>query len=216
MTRMSSNSCSALGARGSGKPRKIVANFFIGPPCDSGVLFRIHIAGWRNMKLKCTCDSLALIAGAYLGRHQHTSGAPRACGPVWRRGRQGHGRPGLAQGEATGRRGRQACLPRTDRAAHSRRHSGARSARPQSEFHLAPCGPWHTRGRPEGAARNQEHGRREHRGLAHRCSTISSSAACDGPSSSSSTARRNSTRPSRPSGTACRSNAARSTSTGTF
>ena len=33
---------------------------------------------------------------------------------------------------------------------------------------LAPRRPWRTRGRPEGAARDQEHGRREHRGLAHR------------------------------------------------
>ena len=43
-------------------------------------------------------------------------------------------------------------------------------------------------------------------------STISSSAACDRPSSSSSTARRGSTRPSPSSGTACRSSAARFTS----
>ena len=43
-------------------------------------------------------------------------------------------------------------------------------------------------------------------------STISSSAVCDGPSSSSSTARRGSTRPSPSSGTACRSSAARFTS----
>ena len=47
-------------------------------------------------------------------------------------------------------------------------------------------------------------------------STISSSAACVGPSSSSSMARPGSTRPSPPCGTACRSSAARSTSTGTF
>src|SRR5271170_8190207 len=48
------------------------------------------------------------------------------------------------------------------------------------------------------------------------CSTISSSAGCGGPSSSSSTAHPGSTRPSPPSGTACRCSAARSTSTGTF
>jgi putative transposase len=43
-----------------------------------------------------------------------------------------------------------------------------------------------------------------------RSSTTSSSAGCGGPSSSLSTARRGSTRPSPPSGAACRSNAARS------
>jgi hypothetical protein len=46
-------------------------------------------------------------------------------------------------------------------------------------------------------------------------STISSSAGCGGPSSSLSTARRGSTRPLRPSGTECRCNAARFTSTET-
>ena len=30
-------------------------------------------------------------------RHQHTPGAPRTRLPVWRRGRQGYGEPGLAQ-----------------------------------------------------------------------------------------------------------------------
>ena len=49
MTRISSNSCSALAARGSGKLRKILANFCIGPPFDSGVLLRIHIAARRNI-----------------------------------------------------------------------------------------------------------------------------------------------------------------------
>ena len=48
------------------------------------------------------------------------------------------------------------------------------------------------------------------------CSTISSSAGCRGPSSSSSMVRRGSTRPSPRSGTECRCNAARFTSTETF
>ncbi len=58
------------------------------------------------------------------------------------------------------------------------------------------------RGRPEGIARDQEHGRRRTgRGRAL-SSTISSSAVCDGPSSSSSTARQGLKRQLGPSGTA--------------
>jgi hypothetical protein len=53
-------------------------------------------------------------------RHQHA---------VWGRGRQGHCEPGMAQGEE--RLGRLECPlagQRADRAAHSRRHGGARPA----------------------------------------------------------------------------------------
>jgi hypothetical protein len=53
-------------------------------------------------------------------------------------------------------------------AAHSRRHRGARAARPQGDFHLAARRYRCARGRPEGIARDQEHGRRKRRGMA-RC-----------------------------------------------
>src|SRR6266516_1016695 len=59
-------------------------------------------------------------------RHQYTPGAPRARGPIRRRGRQGHGQPGVAQGEERlGRVERPLTRRRTDRAADSRRHGGA-------------------------------------------------------------------------------------------
>src|SRR6266516_3162455 len=103
------------------------------------------------------------------GRHQYTPGAPRARGPIRRRGRQGHGQPGVAQGEERlGHVERPLTRRRTDRAADSRRHGGARSARPQSDLHLAARRHRRARGRPEGPAGDQEHGRRECRGLAHR------------------------------------------------
>ena len=47
---------------------------------------------------------------------------------------------------------------RADRAAHSRRHRGARAARPQSDFHLATRRHRRTWGRPKGSACDQEHG----------------------------------------------------------
>src|SRR5450830_1044437 len=101
-------------------------------------------------------------------RRQYASGSPRACGPVWRRGGQGYGEPGLAEGEERlGRLERPLAGRGADRAAHSRRHRGARAARSQGDLHLAARCPRRARGRPEGAARDQEHGRREHRGLAH-------------------------------------------------
>ena len=43
--------------------------------------------------------------------------------------------------------------------AHPRRHSGARAARPQGDVHLAARRSRRACGRPEGFARNQEHGR---------------------------------------------------------
>ena len=63
ITRMSSNSCNAFGARGSGKPRKILANSCIGPPMRFGSPSKIDIAGRRNMNVKSTCDSPALSGG---------------------------------------------------------------------------------------------------------------------------------------------------------
>ena len=66
--------------------------------------------------------------GRLPGRHKHTPGAPRACGPVWRCGWQGHGQPVWRRVKSDwGRVERPARLPKTDRAAHSRRHSGARA-----------------------------------------------------------------------------------------
>src|SRR3981081_1988578 len=103
------------------------------------------------------------------GWHQHAPGAPCARRPVWRGGGQGHGEPDLAQGEERlGRVERPLVGRRADRAAHSRRHRGARAARPQSDLHLAPRRHRRTRGRPKGGARDQEHGWRKHRGLAYR------------------------------------------------
>src|SRR5450756_1845780 len=102
------------------------------------------------------------------GRRQYASGSPRARGPVWRRGRQGHGEPDVEEGEERlGRLERPLAGRGADRAAHSRRHRGARAARSQGDLHLAARCPRRARGRPEGAARDQEHGRRECRGMAH-------------------------------------------------
>ena len=88
---------------------------------------------WKSKALRAyqrrTLVADALIAGAYLAGTKHTPGAPRACSPVWRRGRQGYGQPGVAQGEERlGGVERPLACRRTDRAAHSRRHSGARAA----------------------------------------------------------------------------------------
>jgi transposase-like protein len=92
-------------------------------------------------------------------RHQHAAGAPRACRPVRRHGRQGHGEPDLAQGEERlGRVERPLAGRRADRAAHSRRHRGASAARPQSDLHLAAGRPRRARGRPEGAVGGQSMG----------------------------------------------------------
>src|ERR1700736_3593199 len=54
-----------------------------------------------------------------------------------------------------------------DRAPDPRRHRRSRAARPQGDLDLAPRCPRRARGRPEGVARDQEHGRGERRGLAH-------------------------------------------------
>ena len=122
----------------------------------------------------------------------------------------------MAQGED-----RLGCLERpfagrrADRAAHSRRHSGARPARPQSDFHrrcssLSVCARTarrHCSRSRAWAAKAPRHGARS--------STISSSAVCDGPSSSSSTARQGLKRQLPPSGTACRCRGARYTSIAT-
>ena len=104
---------------------------------------------------------------------------------------------------------------RADRAAHSRRHRGARAARPVGDFHLA--------------ARRYRCARRTARRYCSRSrawaakaprhgalsSMISSSAVCDGPSSSSSTARQGLKRQLPLSGTACRCRGAQYTSIAT-
>src|SRR5215204_6182557 len=55
-----------------------------------------------------------------------------------------------------------------DRAAHPRRHGGPSAARPQGDLDLPPRRHRRARGRAEGAARREEYGRRDHRGLACR------------------------------------------------
>jgi hypothetical protein len=142
---------------------------------------------WKSQALRAyqrrTLAADALIANTHPGRHQHATGAPSANGLVWRCRRQRHGEPDLAQGEERlGRVEHPLAGRRANRAAHSRRHGGARAARPQGDFHLAARRARHARRRLEGAARHQEHGRRERRGLAQ-CPTISSSADCNGPRS---------------------------------
>src|SRR6516225_273887 len=107
--------------------------------------------------------------GRVSGRHQYAPCAPRTSQRIWRRGRQGHREPGVAQGE--GRLGRvefPLAGRRADGAADSRRHRGARAARSQSHFHLAARRHRGAPGRSESAAGDQANGRREHRGLAYR------------------------------------------------
>src|ERR1700681_986497 len=101
-------------------------------------------------------------------RHQYQAGASRTGSAVRRDGRQGYGEPDLAQGKE-----RLGCLEHplagrgADRTADTRRHRRSRAARPQGDLgHAAGC-PRRARRWPEGAARDQEHGRRECRGLAH-------------------------------------------------
>jgi transposase-like protein len=125
---------------------------------------------WKSAALRAyqrrTLAADALIASTYLAG-TNTRGAPRACGRVRRGRRQGRGQPGVAEGEDG-----LGCLEsarsrlRTDRAAHPRRHCGARAARPQGDHDLAPGRHRRARGRAEGAARGQEHGRGDDRGLA--------------------------------------------------
>ena len=97
---------------------------------------------WKSQALRAyqrrTLAADALIAEHLSRRHQHAPGAPRARGAVRRRGRQGHGEPGLAQGEERlGRLERPLAGRRADRAADPRRHGGARAARPQGDLDLA-------------------------------------------------------------------------------
>ena len=76
--------------------------------------------------------------GCLSRRRQHTARPSRADGAVWRRCGQGHCEPDLAQGEGRlGRLERPLARRRADRAAHSRRHGGARAARPQGDRDLA-------------------------------------------------------------------------------
>ena len=112
-------------------------------------------------------------------RHQHTAGAPGVGGLVQGCRLQGHGEPGLAQGEE-----RLGGLERTParrgahRAPDPRRDAGAGAPRPEGDRDLAPCRPGRARGRPEGPAVDQEHGRGDHRGLASRTGRPCGSVAC--------------------------------------
>ena len=84
-----------------------------------------------------------------------------------RAGRQGRGQPRLAQDEE--RLGRLECAlarRRADRAADPRRDGRARSARQKSDLDLAARRARRAGRRPESAAGDQEHGRRERGGLA--------------------------------------------------
>jgi hypothetical protein len=76
-----------------------------------------------------------------------SAGAPCLEGTVRRRHEQGHGEPGLAQGE--GRLGRLECSfagRRAGCAAYSRWHGGRRAARPQGNRNLAAGRPWRADG----------------------------------------------------------------------
>jgi hypothetical protein len=90
---------------------------------------------WKSKALRAyqrrTLVADALIAGSYLAG-TNTRRVRRALAALfWRRGRQGHREPGLAQGEdRLGGMERPLACRRTDRAAHPRRHGGARAARP--------------------------------------------------------------------------------------
>ena len=126
---------------------------------------------WKSQSLRAyqrrTLAADAPDRGRVSCRHQYTAGTPGARGAVWWRGGQGHGENAGRKG--ADRLGRLECPLAgrgADRAAYSRRHGGARAARPQGDtsISLARC-PRRARGRPKGAARNQKHGRRKHRGL---------------------------------------------------
>ena len=54
-----------------------------------------------------------------------------------------------------------------DRAPDPRRHRRSGAPRPQGDLDLVACCAWRASGRPEGSARDQEHGRRKRRGMAH-------------------------------------------------
>src|ERR1700741_2640498 len=102
-----------------------------------------------------------------LGRHQYAPCPPCAQGAICGRDRQGCRQPGLAEGEErlgglehpTARRG-------ADRADDPRRHRRSRPARSKSHVNLAAYRHRRACGRPEGVARDQEHGRRKHGSLA--------------------------------------------------
>ena len=117
-------------------------------------------AEWKSQALRAyqrrTLAADALIA--HLSRrHQYKADASRAGGVVRRDGRQGHREPDVAQGEE-----RLGCLEHplagggSDRAPDPRRHRCSRAARPQGDLDLAPRCPGRARGRPEGAACDQE------------------------------------------------------------
>jgi putative transposase len=93
----------------------------------------------------------------------------RRMSAVPRRREQGHCEPGLAQDQKRlGLLERALAGGGADRAAHPRRHCRSRPARSQGHVDLAASGHWRVRGRPEVAARGQEHGWRIRRSLALR------------------------------------------------
>ena len=97
---------------------------------------------------------------------QHPPRAPRVERGVCRSGRQGRGQPRLAQDE--GRLGRLECAlarRRADRATDPRRDGRARPARQKGDLDLVARRARRARRRPENAACDQEHGRRERGGL---------------------------------------------------
>ena len=148
-------------------------------------------------------------------RHQHASCAPCARRPVRGRGRQGHGEPDVAQGEERlGRVERPLAGRRADRAAHSRRHVvRVRLDRKATSISLLVVLGVRADGQKVLLAIKSMGGE-----SAEAWRTVLDDLirrGCEGRSSSSSMARPGSTRPSPPFGTACRSSAARFTSTGT-
>src|SRR4030081_1401735 len=101
--------------------------------------------------------ALAALFGGAVGKDTVLRGA----------GGHGHGEPGVAEGE--GRLGgldRPLARRGADRAADPRRDRGAGPARPQGHFNIIACRHRRARGWPESIAGAQEHGWRDHRGLA--------------------------------------------------
>src|SRR5438477_4100126 len=128
-------------------------------------------AEWKSQALRAyqrrTLAADALIASSYLAG-ANTSRVRRALAALF------GGAVGKDTVSRTWRKVKSECLERplagrgADRAAHPRRHGGARAARSQGDLDFAARRPRRTRRRPEDAARDQEHGRRERRGLAQR------------------------------------------------
>ncbi len=161
---------------------------------------------WKSQALRAyqrrTLAADALIASTYLS-YQYAPGAACADGAVWRRRWQGHGEPDVAQGEERlGRLEWPLACRGADCAAHSRRHAvRVRLDRKATSISLlVVLGVRATARRCCSRSKAWEE-RAPRRGAPS--STISSRADCGGRSSSSSTARRASTRRLLPSGPVC-------------